>query len=975
MRQMEAWCVEVAVRPGLVDAAAAELSQQLASGSVTSIRGFLLPATLTREEVERAASELLADPITDRYVIATPGATCDDLWPDIGATTRVVARRRPGVMDPVARSVQTALADLGIEVEAAGTYRSFLLDRNTSRADLEYAGRLIANDVIEECLIDTLPPGLPLPGGICCETRVEVPLAGLDEDALNEISRNGVLSLNAAEMRCIQEHFASLGRTPTLTELETLAQTWSEHCNHKTLTGRVVYEDGDAEPRIYENLLKETIFTTTQRIDHWMCVSVFVDYAGIVDFDGKDCLAIKVETHNHPSAIEPFGGAGTGIGGVIRDILGTGLGAKPLCNLDVFCVAAPDTPEAEVPAGCLHPARVLDGVVRGVRDYGNPMGIPTVTGAVHFDQDFLGNPLVYAGTVGILPKTHVRKAALPGDRIVVTGGRTGRDGIHGATFSSVQLDEASETVSSGAVQIGDPITEKKVTDALIEARDEGLYHAVTDCGAGGLSSAVGEMGEKIGARVELERVLLKYDGLTPTEIWISEAQERMVFAVPPQHLERFHEICARFEVESSEIGDFTDTKHLELSYAGESIADLEMEFMHNGLPRPTRHARWSPPQLSDPELPWPEDLNRNLLEVLADPCVCSKEWIVRQFDHEVQGQSAAKPLTGSTRRAPGDAAVVAPKPDSPLGFAVATGLNPRYSRIDPASMAEAALDEAIRNVVARGGDPTRCVILDNYCWGNTDDPEQLGALVRATEAVCEAAFYYRTPFVSGKDSLHNEYHTGDKTIAIPGCLLVTALAIVPDVREIPDSAFTAPDRNVYLVGRTHKELGGSVYWKLAGKLGASAPRLGDPAPAIAKLRFLHETIGNGWVAAAHDLSEGGLAVAAAEMAFGGGVGLFLDVANVDYDDDIERDDEVLFSESLGRLLVEPHPEHEDDFVNFLTRLNVPIRQVGRTVTEPVLVADGITGDRVLEITNADLERAWSTPLARGPLAFGTGAST
>ena len=721
------------------------------------------------------------------------------------------------------------------------------------------------------------------------------------------------------------------------------------------------------ETRHYENMLKETIFATTERIDHWMCVSVFEDNAGVIDFDGEDCLAIKVETHNHPSAIEPFGGAGTGIGGVIRDILGTGLGAKPLCNVDVFCVAPPTTPPDDVPAGCLHPARVLDGIVAGVRDYGNPIGIPTVSGAVHFDAAFVGNPLVYCGTVGILPKKKVKKAAKPGDRIIVAGGRTGRDGIHGATFSSVELTEASEMVSSGAVQIGDPITEKKVLDAQMEARDLGLYDAVTDCGAGGLSSAVGEMGEKIGARVELAHVPLKYQGLTPTEIWISEAQERMVFAVPPDKVDRLHEVFARYEVESTDIGEFTDTKQLELDFDGEHIGTVSMEFLHDGVPRPTRSAHFKLPQLTDPDLEQPEQFNDTLLAALADLCVCSKEWILRQFDHEVQGQSAAKPFAGREQRGPGDAAVLRPKPDSSQGFAVATGLNPRYSWIDPAAMAEAALDEAVRNIVARGGDPTRCVVLDNYCWGNTDDPAQLGGLVRATEAVCEAAFYYRTPFVSGKDSLNNEFRVGERTIAIPGCLLVTALAIVPDVECVPDSAFTAAGNSVYLVGRTYHELGGSVYYKLHAELGASVPRA-RAVDNIAQLRFLAEAIQQGLVASAHDLSEGGLAVAAAEMAFGSGVGLFLELGNMDLEEGLERDDAILFSESLGRMLVEVLPEHEEAFINWMHNVAVPARKVGETNTEARFTCDGFLGDRIIDVELTALEQAWRAPLEHGPLA-------
>lgn len=973
---MDAWCLEVTLRPEHPDPMAAACRDRLAGLGVgiedtriLGIRGFLLPKSLPREQVERAARELFADPIADLYRIAPSG--CDDttrreLWPEWHDAHRVSVRRLPGVMDAVARSAQRALADLGLEVEAVGTYSAWLLeDPELDREILENAGAALANEVVEEVLIDCLPPGLPLPGGTAHEVRVEIPLEGLSDEELLEISARFTLSLNLEEMQTIRAHFVELARVPTLTELDTLAQTWSEHCKHKTLTGRVEYEGPDGR-REYQNLLKETVFATTKAIDHPFCWTVFVDNAGVIDFDGEDGLAIKVETHNHPSAIEPFGGAGTGIGGVIRDILGTGLGAKPLCNIDVFCVAPPDMKASELPPGTLHPARVLDGVIRGVRDYGNPMGIPTVTGAVHFDPAFVGNPLVYAGTVGIIPKNCVEKESHPGDRIFVAGGRTGRDGIHGATFSSVELTEDSETVSSGAVQIGDPITEKKVLDGLLVARDEGLYTAVTDCGAGGLSSAIGEMGEKLGARVHLENVPLKYEGLTPTEVWISEAQERMVFSVPQKHVDRFREVFERYEVETSDLGEFTDDGRLVLHWHGEEIANMSMEFLHDGVPRPSRKARWSEPLHVEPEIEERDDYGPVILEALADWGTCSKEWILRQYDHEVQAHSAAKPFSGAGQQGPGDAAVLVPKPESSKGFAVATGLNPRYSWIDPAAMAEAALDEAMRNVVCRGGDPTHTAILDNYCWGNCDKPEQLGALVRATEALCASARGWHTPFVSGKDSLHNEFRVGDETIAIPGCILVTALAIVPDVAHVPDSAFVVEGAPVYLVGKTYRELGGSLYYKLHGGLGNAPPRA-RILENVGNLRFLSEAIQNGWVRAAHDPSEGGLAVAAAEMAFGGNLGITLDLAGADVEDDM-RDDEVLFSESLGRVLVEVRPEHEQDFVRFLTSLQVPLRKIGITTSTPRYRAEGQMGDMLFDLALDELEEAWRTPLEHGPIA-------
>ncbi|MEX0613860.1 MAG: AIR synthase-related protein, partial [Pirellulales bacterium] len=534
---------------------------------IATARGYLVQGeSLDRPAIERLANELLADVVVERAVIgkvgdATLAATRS------GARQCVTVLLKPGVMDPVAQSALVAAADLGIRPQAVATLRKYWIDGASDAEMKAVANRLFANDAIEQVFFGPLPlERLELGRPYRFELRT-VPIRGLDDDALMRLSREGQLFLQLAEMQTIRERFVELGRDPTDIELETIAQTWSEHCSHKTLTGRIAYRDEHGE-RQFDNMLKETIFAATRAIrerlgaDDW-CVSVFTDNAGVVRFDEQFNLAFKVETHNHPSALEPYGGANTGVGGVIRDIMGTGLGAKPIASTDVFCFAppgygtrggeresgrrgdkatgpdadlplspTPHLPLSALPPGVLHPRRVMRGVVEGVRDYGNRMGIPTVSGAVYFDERYLGNPLVYCGNVGLLPRQKSHKEPQPGDLIVTIGGRTGRDGIHGATFSSAELTSRSEQLSGGAVQIGNAIEEKKVLDVLLAARDRGLFHAVTDCGAGGFSSAVGEMGEKIGAEVHLDRAPLKYEGLSYTEIWISEAQERMVLAVP-----------------------------------------------------------------------------------------------------------------------------------------------------------------------------------------------------------------------------------------------------------------------------------------------------------------------------------------------------------------------------------------------------------------------------------------------------------
>ncbi|MCA9134468.1 MAG: phosphoribosylformylglycinamidine synthase, partial [Planctomycetales bacterium] len=622
----------------------------------------------------------------------------------------------------------------------------------------------------------------------------QVAIRELDDQQLLTLSQQGQLYLSLAEMQTIQRHFQTQGREPTDIELETIAQTWSEHCSHKTLAGRIDYRD-ERGSRQFTNMLKETIFQATQTIrgelgaDDW-CVKVFSDNAGIVKFDDDYHIVFKVETHNHPSAIEPYGGANTGIGGVVRDPMGTGLGAKPFCNTNVFCFAPPDVEASSLPPGVLHPRRVIKGVVSGVRDYGNRMGIPTVNGAVYFDPRYLGNPLVYCGNAGLLPVDCVEKKPLAGDWIVSIGGRTGRDGIHGATFSSAELNSESESISGGSVQIGNAVTEKMVLDVLLQARDERLYNAVTDCGAGGFSSAVGEMGEKLGAEVWLDQAPLKYEGLSYTEIWISEAQERMVFAVPPEKLERMKEVCAAEGVEASVIGQFVPTERLRLMYRGQQVGELTMEFLHEGRPPVVRTASYTPPAVEDTAVP---DLDRAATEtavkdILGSLNVASKHWIIRQYDHEVQAGSAIKPLVGPASNGPGDAAVVRPRLDSRRGVVISCGMNPCYGDLDPYAMAASAIDEAVRNAVAVGADPARIAILDNFCWGNTERPETLGTLVRAALACHDVAVAWKTPFISGKDSLNNEFTWVDadgqrQTIAIPPSLLISAMGQVADVAK------------------------------------------------------------------------------------------------------------------------------------------------------------------------------------------------
>ena len=589
------------------EASAQELQELgIASQGVRAVRGYLLSPAYDAAAVEAIAHGHLADPVVDGVRITAPEA---DHAPLTAGAHRIHVLPRPGVSDPVARTVERLLEDTGLLPSAGAENRvaSFrtleILSRSSSQELAGAAAKAFANPTIELLRLDDepLPYGVELPAA--ARGRIELSLRNASDVELEALSREGGLALDLTEMRAIQNHFVELKREPSACELETIAQTWSEHCKHKTLTGLCEFTGPDGTTERIDNLLKETIVRATKELDRDFCVSVFVDNAGIVAFDKGHDLCIKVETHNHPSALDPYGGAGTGIGGVIRDILGAGLGSFPIANTDCFFVGPQDTPLEKIPKGSLHPRRILRGVVAGVRDYGNRMGIPTVNGGVWFDERYTANPLVFCGTLGLLPHGCAAKEVLPGDIIVTVGGRTGRDGIHGATFSSIELSEDSDELSASAVQIGDPITEKRVLDGLMIARDRGLYRGITDCGAGGFSSAVGEMGEECGAEVDLEKAPLKYSGLASHEVWISEAQERMVLAVPPEKLAELIEVFAVEDVEASVIGRFTDSGKLVLRDAGELVGELDMHFLHKGTPRPTRQASWSPPAIEDPGCP------------------------------------------------------------------------------------------------------------------------------------------------------------------------------------------------------------------------------------------------------------------------------------------------------------------------------------------------------------------------------------
>lgn len=925
-----------------------------ASLNLSAARGFLIQGPLTRKHVAEITANLLVEPVVESCRFASVGddslAVAPTQLPNL-----VHVLPLPGVTDPQAESALAAMQQLGYPVEVVRTFKKFWVsDLNDSDRQTLHS-KILCNDSIEMIVPGQLELKELHLGQKYEFQKSDIPMAGLSDGELREISQQWQLSLSLIEMQTIRAHFDELSRDPSDVELETIAQTWSEHCSHKTLAGRISYRDEHGE-RSYENMLRETIFSATLQIradlgeNDW-CVSVFKDNAGIVRFDDEYNIAFKVETHNRPSALEPYGGANTGIGGVIRDTLGTGMGAKPICNTDVFCFAFPDTPYEELPPGVMHPRRIMKGVVSGVRDYGNRMGIPTVNGAVYFDERYVGNPLVFCGNVGLIPKEKSFKEPLPNDLIVSIGGKTGRDGIHGATFSSAELTESSDITSGGAVQIGNAITEKMLMDVMLEARDRNLYSAVTDCGAGGYSSAVGEMGEEIGAEVWLDRVPLKYEGLSYTEIWISEAQERMVFAIPESNWKEFEQLCAAESVAATVIGQFKPTGQLVLKYGDAVVGEVAMSFLHDGRPPVVREATYQPAPVKplDPIAEKSaEDWTSDLCKILASPNVASKHWIVRQYDHEVQGGSVIKPLVGVENDGPGDAAVVRPVLDSRRGIVVGCGMNPRYGDLDTYHMATSAIDEAIRNCVAVGADPSRIAILDNFCWGHTDRPETLGSLVRAAIACQDLSVVLQTPFISGKDSLHNEFsYTDDdgnrQTISIPATLLISAMGQVADVAQCVTMDLKQSGNQLFQVGITGDHLGGS-HWSMINEL--SGGHVPEVNPELAKMTFatLHQAIRSGLVRSCHDCSEGGLAAAIAEMAFAGGLGakvntdeIGVEVKGSAADGEIDLSyaiASILFSESNTRFVVEVEPGNVEGFKQAMGEIDT--QWIGTVVDEPEL---------------------------------------
>jgi phosphoribosylformylglycinamidine synthase len=933
--------IEVGYRPGIPDPrglATLATIRSFLSIEIRDVRAFdvyTIDASLSQHEVARARDHF-TDPVTQVGAIDRLQPEPFDFVVSVGF--------RPGVTDAVGKSALALLRDMiGRPLDthdAVYTSRLYFLSGVKEEQARRIASDLLANTLIERFHIQSRqdylasPPDLTVPViRSSHEPSVRtVDLSGSDDD-LRKISRERILSLSLEEMRTIRDAFEDesfrrvrkeigFGPSPTDAELECLAQTWSEHCKHKIFQATIDYFEEGKEPETIHSVFKTFIRNPTERIRarqqeekgaSWL-VSVFHDNAGVIAFNDDVHLVYKVETHNSPSALDPYGGAMTGIVGVNRDPFGTGLGAELLFNVWGYCFADPRW-DRDVPKGLMHPRRIRDGVHRGVIEGGNQSGIPYGRGWEIFDDRYLGKPLVYCGTVGKMPVTSLgrpshQKAARPGDRIVMCGGRIGKDGIHGATFSSAELDESSPVQ---AVQIGDPITQKRMWDFLIEARDRGLYTAITDNGAGGLSSSVGELCTTCGgADLDLAKAPLKYAGLDPWEILISEAQERMTLAVSPEHLEAFFDLAGRREVEASDLGSFTNTGYFHVRYGSERVAHLPLDFLHDGLPPMHLTAIWAPPKHPEPTIPEREDWTETMLAMMGQPNLASGEKKARHYDHEVKGLSVIKPFMGVRCDVPSDAAVFLVAHGSLEGVVLSEGIHPHYADIDTRWATAVAMDEAIRKAVGTGGRLDHMAGLDNYCWPDpvkshkTPDGEyKLAQLVRSTRALAEFCEAYGVPCISGKDSMKNDSTMGGVKISIPPTLLFSVIAKIDDVTKAVSIDVKRPGARVLLVGITREELGGSEFARYLGAIGNAVPKV-RTEETLPLYRGLQEAIAHELVESCQAVGRGGLAVALARTSLGGRLGLDLDL---DRDAHLKELSTALalFSESAGRLVLTVDP--------------------------------------------------------------------
>ncbi|MCX6771873.1 MAG: AIR synthase-related protein [Candidatus Micrarchaeota archaeon] len=977
--------IETGYLPEFVDPAGDSLLRRMQSDlgmlsakSVRVLDVYTIDAELSDAELARVGAELLCDPINQCFSVDKP------LFLPPKFTLAIAVSFCPGVKDNVGGTARGAIEEmLGRKLQGAVyTSKHYLVAGKLARQEGERLAReLLANELIQRFEVKAaqefgtagFAAEVPRAGATGGGNVAQIDL-GVPDKRLIEISRERLLALSLEEMRRIKAYYADpavaeerrkagLSQMPTDVELEMLGQTWSEHCKHKIFNAKITLKTG-RKRKVVDSIFKTYIKAATGRLasrKKWL-LSVFSDGAGIFEFVPGWSVAMKVETHNSPSALDPYGGALTGILGVNRDVISAGLGARPIFNTDVFCFADPHY-AGEVPPRLFHPRRVLEGVRAGVAAGGNASGIPTINGSLYFDDRYLGKPLVYCGTGGIMPselrdgrKTH-EKRIMNGDRIFMVGGRIGKDGIHGATFSSQELNEESPV---SAVQLGDPYTQKKMLDFLLEARDLGLYNFTQDCGAGGISSSIGEMAESSGGcTVHLDRAPLKYPGLDPWEIFVSESQERMTLAVPPGKAGEFVSLARLRDVEVSDLGEFNSSGFLRVLYGARLVAFISMQFLHKGVPQLQLEAELRTPKLPGLVPAEHQNLGGILLSLLSRPNICSKEYIIRQYDHEVQGSSVIKPLCGVLADGPSDAGVVAPLLGRREGLVVSNGICARYSDIDAYQMAANAVDEAVRNYVSAGGSLERLALLDNFCWcdpvyspDNPDGRHRLAQLVLACQGIYDACMAYGAPLISGKDSMKNDYKHGKWRISVPPTLLISAIGKTDDVSLSQTTDFKSPGDAIYVLGSTLPEMGASEYYAMGNAVGTGVPCV-DFRKNFALYRKLEQAIKLGTLSSCHDCSEGGLAVALSECCIGGRLGAVVAFPQGKYAGKLTPT-QLLFSESAGRFVVSVKKKNEKALRAIMR--GVACERIGEVKGELLLIS--VRGQEAVAVPVDGLASAW-----------------
>ncbi len=951
----------------------------IAVDSATVLDVFTINKDFSSEKLEKIA-RMLGNPISQVFKIDSPFIETDfNVALEIGFL--------PGVTDNIATTSKESIEDLFKTKfegeESVHTSSLILIKGEVTAEEAMEAGKLLANDLIQRIHVKTASEFQEQKGMDVIVPKVhleahpgtdEVSLDISEEDLLKigkegiankDGTRRGPLALEKEYLHTIKDYFEKEGRNPKDIELESLAQTWSEHCKHTIFAAKI---DDNVEG-LYKGLIKKaTNDIRKAKGDKDFCVSVFSDNSGGIVFDENWVITDKAETHNSPSALDPFGGAITGIVGVNRDTVGFGLGAKPIINKYGYCVGYPDDKEpiyrdAELTNEALSPRRIFDGIVAGVNVGGNCSGIPTPQGFTCFHKGYKGKPLVFVGTVGLIPneingKPSWEKSALPGDLVVVAGGRVGMDGIHGATFSSEALSAGSPAT---AVQIGDPITQKKLSDAIVkEARDKGLYNSITDCGAGGISCSIAEMAKECGGcSVDLDKVPLKYPNLEPWKIWISESQERMTFSISPNKIDEFLELMGKRGAEAVVVGEFNDSGRCVVKHNGETIMDLDMDFLHDGLPKKELTTIYEKPVHEEPQIEESENLTSILHEMLARPNNCGFSFISRQYDHEVQAGSVLKPLQG-IGEVNAVASVTKPFPDSEKGIVCSQGINPSYSEVDTYHMAASAIDTAIRNAISVGGNLDHLALMDNFCWCSSNEKQRLGELKAAAQACYDYAVAYETPYISGKDSMFNDFKGFDKEgnpikISVPPTLLVSSISVMDDATKSVSLDPKFKGDLVYILGETADELGGSEYYLHKGFTGNKVPHV-DSQSAINRYKKLQTAIENRLVSSSLSPAIGGLGMTLAKKAVAGQLGMEIDLSSAPKSEDLTRDDSLLFSESQSRFIITIDPNKKEEFEKAME--GTIFAKIGKITDSDKLTIKGLKGSTIIDTSVKDLTETY-----------------